>query len=74
MPDADLPPAAQQRDNNRPSAALVALLKVLLAAKAEQHNVAAKLVARSDDIDRLALEDNPRHPGIARMAAGCFRQ
>jgi ribonuclease D len=62
VPDADLPTAQQQRDNGRPSAALVSLLKVLLAAKAEQHNVAPRLVASSDDIDRLALEENPDVP------------
>ncbi len=60
--DADLPAAPQARDNARPSAALVSLLKVLLAAKAEQHNVAPRLVASSDDIDRLALEDSPDVP------------
>jgi len=59
VPDADLAPAPQQRENARPSAALVALLKVLLAAKCEQHHVAARLVASSDDIDRLALEETP---------------
>jgi ribonuclease D len=59
VPDADLVAAPQQRDTVRPSAALVSLLKVLLAAKSEQHNVAARLVASSDDIDRLALEENP---------------
>jgi ribonuclease D len=59
LSDADLPPAPQQRDNVRPSAALVALLKVLLAAKTEQHHVAPRLVASSDDIDRLALEEDP---------------
>ena len=64
VPDADLPAAVQQRDNVRPSAALVALLKVLLAAKAEQHNVAARLVASSDDIDRLALDENPDIPAL----------
>jgi ribonuclease D len=64
VPDADLPPAPQQRDSLRPSAALVSLLKVLLAANAEQHNVAARLVASSDDIDRLALEENPEIPAL----------
>jgi ribonuclease D len=59
VPDADLPVAPQQRDTVRPSAALVSLLKVLLAAKSEQHHVATRLVASSDDIDRLALEENP---------------
>ena len=32
---------------------------MLLAAKCEQHHVAPKLVAGSDDIDRLATEDEP---------------
>ena len=59
VPDAELPAAPQQRDSLRPSAALVSLLKVLLAAKTEQHHVAPRLVASSDDIDRLALEENP---------------
>jgi ribonuclease D len=40
----------------------VSLLKVLLAAKSEQHHVAPRLVASSEDIDRLALEENPDSP------------
>jgi ribonuclease D len=59
VPDSALPPAPAQRDAVRPSAALVSLLKVLLASKCEQHHVAPKLVASSDDIDRLALEADP---------------
>ena len=55
-------PAA--RDNAKPSPALVALLKVLLAAKCERHHVAARLVASSDDIDRLATEDAPDIPAL----------
>ncbi len=39
----------------RASPALVSLLKVLLAAKCESHDVAPKLLASSDDLDRLAL-------------------
>ena len=63
--DADLPPPSVPRDSARPSAALVSLLKVLLAAKAEQHHVAPRLVASSDDIDRLALEDSPDVPALS---------
>jgi ribonuclease D len=62
VPDADLPPLAQTRETARPSAALVSLLKVMLAAKCEQHHVAARLVASSEDIDRLAVEDKPDIP------------
>ena len=59
LPEGDLPTAPRDRDGPRPSPALVSLLKVLLAAKCEEHNVAPKLVASSDDIDRLAGEDAP---------------
>ena len=64
VPDADLPQAQTHRDAPKASPALVALLKVLLAAKCEQHHVAAKLVANSDDIDRLATEDMPDVPAM----------
>jgi ribonuclease D len=62
--DSDLPLPSAPRDSARPSAALVSLLKVLLATKAEQHHVAPRLVASSDDIDRLALEDSPDVPAL----------
>jgi ribonuclease D len=64
VPDGDLPAPAQSRDSARPSAALVSLLKVLLAAKSEQHHVAPRLVASSEDVDRLALEENPEIPAL----------
>ena len=59
LPEEALPEVPNHRDGPRPSPALVSLLKVLLASKCEQHHVAAKLVANSEDIDRLALEDEP---------------
>jgi ribonuclease D len=62
-PDA-MPEAPQERPGPRPSPALVALLKVLLAAKCEQHHVAARLVAGSDDIERLAVEAAPDVPAL----------
>jgi ribonuclease D len=62
-PDA-LPEVPQERPGPRPSPALVALLKVLLATKSEQHHVAARLVASSDDIERLAVEAAPDVPAL----------
>jgi ribonuclease D len=53
----DLPRAERPRDAPRASPALVALLKVLLNAAAEQNNVAARLVASSEDIEALALDE-----------------
>jgi ribonuclease D len=57
IPEDALPEVPRGREA-RPSPALVALLKVLLAAKAEQHHVAARLVASADEIDRLALGED----------------
>ncbi len=64
VPESALPAAGQPRETIRPSAALVSLLKVLLAAKCEQYHVAPRLVATSDDIDRLAVADAPDIPAL----------
>ena len=65
LPEDALPDAPRGRDGPRPSPALVSLLKVLLAAKCEEHDVAPKLVASSDDIDRLSVEDDPDVPALS---------
>jgi ribonuclease D len=72
VPEDRLPEARSQRDGPRPSPALVALLKVLLAEKAESHDVAPKLLASSEDIDRLATEDNPDVPALHGWRLGVF--
>ena len=64
LPEEALPAAQPGREGPRASPALVALLKVLLAAKCEQHHVAPRLVASSEDIDRLATEDEPPVPAL----------
>ena len=64
LPDSALPDVPRSKDGPRPSPALVSLLKVLLAAKCELHNVAPKLIANSEDIDRLAIEDEPDLPAL----------
>ncbi len=64
LPDAALPEAPRAKDGPRASPALVSLLKVLLAAKCEEHNVAPKLLASSDDLDRLATEATPDIPAL----------
>lgn len=53
-PEDSLPEAPKDRAGPPASPALVALLKVLLAAKSEEHQVAPRLLASSDDLDRLA--------------------
>jgi len=62
LPESELPPAPRGREGAKPSPALVSLLKVLLAAKCEQHHVAPKLLASSEELDRLAAEDAPDLP------------
>jgi len=64
LPDSALPPAPPPRDPLRASPALVALLKVLLSAKCEYHPVAPRLVASSDDLERLALDDDAAVPAL----------
>jgi ribonuclease D len=60
----DALPSVPRSEGGRPSPALVALLKVLLAAKSEQHNVAPRLIASSEDIDRLALHETDDVPAL----------
>jgi ribonuclease D len=64
LPEDALPDGRNHRDGPKPSPALVALLKVLLAAKAEAHDVAPKLLASADELDRLATEDAPDVPAL----------
>jgi len=62
LPEEALPPAEDKRNGARASPALVALLKVLLAARCEEHDVAQRLVASAEDLERLAAEDEPNLP------------
>ncbi|WP_135469996.1 ribonuclease D [Crenalkalicoccus roseus] len=62
LPDSALPEAPRDRAGPAPSPALVALLKVLLAAKSEEHHVAPRLIASGEDLDRLAAEATPDLP------------
>jgi ribonuclease D len=64
LPESKLPQLPRQRETARPSAALVQLLKVLLMARCEENEVAPKLIASSDDIDRIASEDEPDVPAM----------
>jgi ribonuclease D len=71
QPESALPDPAPRRAAAG-SPALVALLKVLLTAKSEQHNIAARLLASSEDIERLAGEDAPDIPALSGWRAGLF--
>jgi ribonuclease D len=64
LPDDQLPRSERQRDTPRASPALVALLKVLLNAVAEQNNVAPRLVASSEDVEAMALDETAENPAL----------
>jgi len=64
LPESALPEMRENRPGPVASPALVALLKVLLAAKSEAHNVAPRLLANSEDLDRLATEAAPDVPAL----------
>jgi ribonuclease D len=72
LADGDMPEAPRERNGPAPSPALVALLKVLLAAKSEEHGVAPRLLASSDELERLAAgeEDLPALHGWRRDVFG----
>jgi ribonuclease D len=64
LPDEQLPRSERNRDTPRASPALVALLKVLLNAVAEQNNVAPRLVASSEDVEAMALDETAENPAL----------
>jgi ribonuclease D len=53
-----LPPIEKHRPQTQTQSATVELLKVLLKMVAEKHHVAAKVVATSDELDRIAEDDD----------------
>ncbi|MFL1461950.1 ribonuclease D [Roseococcus sp. DSY-14] len=59
LPESGWPQPLEGRRGAGASPALVALLKVLLAAAAEAHNVAPRLLADTEDLERLAAEAEP---------------
>ncbi len=55
LPEGELPSPTADKHGPRASPALVALLKVLLAASCEAHDVAPRLVASAEDLDHIAV-------------------
>jgi ribonuclease D len=60
----ELCPEPVRPSSSNGTAGLTALLKVLLAARAEEFRVAPRLIASSEDIERLAREDTPDIPAL----------
>jgi ribonuclease D len=60
----ELPPANERYRGPSPKGAVGDLVRVLLKAVSEEHGVAARIIATSDDIDALVLDDNADIPAL----------
>ncbi|HEX4296967.1 MAG TPA: ribonuclease D, partial [Devosia sp.] len=64
LPKAELPPAAERYRGPSPKGAVGDLVRVLLKAVSEEHGVAARILATSDEIDALVLDDDADVPAL----------
>jgi len=58
LPESECPEIDTDNDQRQPRPAIVELLRVLLKQKAEEHDVAQKLLANAADLDAIALDDD----------------
>jgi ribonuclease D len=59
-----VPAVARGQQPSAEATALIDLLRVLLKASAARHRVAPRLIAGSDDLEKIALEDEPDIPAL----------
>jgi ribonuclease D len=64
LPKTELPPAAERYRGPSPKGAVGDLVRVLLKAVSEEHGVAARILATSDEIDALVLDDDADVPAL----------
>ncbi|MFC3705794.1 ribonuclease D [Devosia honganensis] len=64
LPKSALPPMPERYRGPSPKGAVGDLVRVLLKAVSEQHGVAARIIATSDDIDALVLDDDAEVPAL----------
>ncbi|ODT72995.1 MAG: ribonuclease D [Pelagibacterium sp. SCN 63-23] len=64
LPKSELPALPERYRGPSPKGAVGDLVRVLLKAVAEQHGVAARIIATSDDIDALVLDDDADVPAL----------
>ena len=64
LPKGELPPAAERYRGPSPKGAVGDLIRVLLKAVSEEHGVAARILATSDDIDAIVLDDHADVPAL----------
>jgi ribonuclease D len=64
LPKSALPAMPERYRGPSPKGAVGDLIRVLLKAVSEQHGVAARIIATSDDIDALVLDDDADVPAL----------
>lgn len=64
LPKSDLPKVPDRPRGPSPKGAVGDLVRVLLKAVAEQHGVASRIIATSDEIDALVLDDDADVPAL----------
>jgi ribonuclease D len=64
LPKSELPPAIERYRGPSPKGAVGDLVRVLLKAVSEEHGVAPRILATSDDIDALVLDDDADVPAL----------
>lgn len=58
------PVREKRKHNGQDNSAIAEMLKLLLKIQAEENEVAARIIANADDLDRLAQEDKPDIPAM----------
>ncbi len=64
LPKSELPDTPERYRGPSPKGAVGDLVRVLLKAVSEEHGVAARIIATSDDIDALVLDDEADVPAL----------
>ena len=64
MPETDWPMRERPLQRERPPAAVIEMLRVLLKHVTESHNVAPRLIASTEELEKLALSDEANIPAL----------
>jgi len=64
MPETDWPMRERPPQRERPPAAVIEMLRVLLKHVTESHNVAPRLIASAEELEKLALSDAADIPAL----------
>ena len=73
-PKQDYPRLDRPEKQDKPPQALIELLRVLLKHVTEEHEVAPRLIASADDLEKLALDDKAGIPALSGWRYEIFGQ